>query len=55
MTNAEMYKKVFGLEVDYFMCPTENCVFCPLYKKCSDDSTYDWWNLEYNRGEENGK
>ena len=48
-----MYKIVFGLEVNYSMCPTKNCDFCPLHRKCSDNATYDWWNSEYKRGEEN--
>ena len=53
MTNAEKYKEVFGMEVDYASCPTEDCTNCPLHGTCSVGCTYDWWKSEY-KGVTNG-
>lgn len=56
MTNAEMYKKVFGLDPDLDACPTQSCSKCPLgYCTQLSDGTgikitaiiKAWWESEY--------
>ena len=59
MTNAEMYKKVFGLDPDIMGCPTFHCENCPLEgtkPNCCGDVVCSWWEEEYKESEiENGK
>ena len=48
MTNAQMYKKVFGFEPDMGNCPTHLCSNCPINDCDSGSATnITWWNSEY--------
>lgn len=52
MTNAEKYEKVFGLEPNPTLCPSNYCCDCPITpdvcKHKSDKTAIrKWWNSEY--------
>lgn len=49
MTNAEMYKMVFGFPPDKGHCPTESCEVCPV-NLCTANgpgAVYNWWDEEF--------
>jgi len=51
MTNAEMYKEVFGMDPEINNCPTSKCSKCPCYINincvCNNLNAAAWWNEEY--------
>lgn len=47
MTNAEKFKEVFGVDVDFSACPRSECTDCPLTNYMGPGCSYKWWNLEF--------
>ena len=51
-TNADVYKAVYGMLVDYRSCPTALCHNCPTWNdknKCSAYWTKIWWESAYKK------